>query len=152
MRDAVGTVHHVGIVVRDLDQAEAFVTGALRLAVVNRLASSEHGMRAVFFDCGPTMIELVEFADPVLVRDRIGDRAAAIDHIALRVSDLDDAVQVLAGHGVGLVDAAPTSLTSGRMHFTRPETSAGIIWQLLELAGDPPARESATTHVNSEGP
>jgi methylmalonyl-CoA/ethylmalonyl-CoA epimerase len=150
MSAPLGSMHHVGIVVRDLDQAEAFVSGALGLPVVNRLASPERGMRAVFFDCGPAMIELVELADPDLVRDRIGDRVAAIDHIALRVADLDDAVQALAGHGVDTVDAVPTRLPSGRMHFTRADTSAGITWQLLEAAGASPSGDSATANVGSD--
>jgi methylmalonyl-CoA/ethylmalonyl-CoA epimerase len=149
MSERLGSMHHVGIVVRDLDQAEAFVTGALGLPVVNRLASPERGMRAVFFDCGPATIELLEFADVDLVRDRIGDRMAAIDHIALRVADLDSAVQALAGHGVDTVEAVPTTLPSGRMHFTRADTSAGITWQLLEGAAAPPSGDSVTAKVGS---
>jgi methylmalonyl-CoA/ethylmalonyl-CoA epimerase len=150
MSEPIGTLHHVGIVVRDLDQAEAFVTGALGLGVVNRLAAPEQGMRAVFFDGGQTTIELVEFADPDLVRDRIGDRLAAIDHIALRVANLDDAVQALAGYGVATIAAVPMSLPSGRTHFTRANTSAGVIWQLLELAGDQPAGDGTTAKVGSD--
>jgi catechol 2,3-dioxygenase-like lactoylglutathione lyase family enzyme len=103
MSEPVGDLHHVGIVVRDVDQAEAFVTAAFGLPVVNRVDSPALGVRAVFLACGAAMVELVEFSDPQLVRDRLGDRVAAVDHVALRV------------------------------HFTRPDTSAGIIWQLLEL-------------------
>jgi hypothetical protein len=50
------------------------------------------------------------------------------------VADLDAAVRALAAHGVETVEPVPTALPNGRMHFTRPDTSAGIIWQLLELA------------------
>jgi hypothetical protein len=89
-------------------------------------------MRAVFLACGPALVELVEFADPQLVRDRLGDRVAAIDHVALAVADLDDAVQALGAHGVETVHAVPATTPSGRMHFTRADTSAGIVWQLLE--------------------
>lgn len=134
MSGPVGSLHHVGIVVRDLDAAEAFVTGAFGLPVVNRLASTELGMRAVFLACGPAVIELVEFADADVVRDRIGDRAAAIDHVALRVADLEEAVQALAAHGVETVSAAPITTPAGRTHFTKAPSSAGISWQLLELA------------------
>jgi methylmalonyl-CoA/ethylmalonyl-CoA epimerase len=134
MSEPVGDLHHVGIVVRDVDQAEAFVTAAFGLSVVNRVDSPALGVRAVLLACGPAMVELVEFADPQLVRDRLGDRVAAVDHVALRVADLDAAVRALAAHGVETVEPVPTALPNGRMHFTRPDTSAGIIWQLLELA------------------
>jgi catechol 2,3-dioxygenase-like lactoylglutathione lyase family enzyme len=145
MSEPVGTMHHVGIVVRDLDQAEAFVTSALGFPVVNRLASRELGMRAVFFGCGPAMIELIQFADPMLVRERLADRVAAIDHIALRVDDVEDTATALAAHGVDTADAIPTTLPGGRTHFTQANTSAGIIWQLLELATVSQAPSAAAT-------
>jgi methylmalonyl-CoA/ethylmalonyl-CoA epimerase len=135
MSDAIGSMHHVGIVVRDLDRAEAFVSGAIGLPVVNRLASPQLGLRAVLLACGPAMVELVEFSDPQIVRDRLGDRDAAVDHVALQVTDLEDAVQALAAHGVGTVDEAPMTTPAGRTHFTRADTSAGIRWQLMEPAG-----------------
>jgi catechol 2,3-dioxygenase-like lactoylglutathione lyase family enzyme len=138
MSEPVGSMHHVGIVVRDLDQAEAFVAAAFALPVVNRLASAELGMRAVFLACGPALVELVEFTDPQVVRERLGDRVAAIDHVALQVADLDAAARTLAAHGVATVAPAPATTPAGRMHFTRADTSAGIVWQLLELAAHAP--------------
>lgn len=40
MTEPIGGMHHVGIVVRDLEMAETFVTRALGLPVVKRLASA----------------------------------------------------------------------------------------------------------------
>jgi methylmalonyl-CoA/ethylmalonyl-CoA epimerase len=134
MSEPIGSLHHVGIVVRDLGQAEAFVTSVLGLPVVYRLASTELGVRMVFMACGPALVELIEFDDPKMVQDRIGDRVAAIDHVALQVDDLEHTVHALAPHGVDTVSAVPMTTPLGRMHFTRPDTSAGVIWQLLQLA------------------
>jgi methylmalonyl-CoA/ethylmalonyl-CoA epimerase len=138
----IGTMHHVGIVVRRLEDAEAFVTASLGLPVVKRLDSAELGLRMVFLDCGPVLVELIEFADPELVRQRLGDRTAVIDHIALEVSDLDHTKEVLAGHGVNTLQDVPMTTPLGRTHFTRPDTSAGVIWQLLQLAA--PAASGGT--------
>jgi catechol 2,3-dioxygenase-like lactoylglutathione lyase family enzyme len=134
MSGPVGTMHHVGIVVRDLDRVVAFVTGTFGLPVVNRLASAELGMRAAFLACGPVLVELVEFADPQVTQDRLGDRAAALDHVALQVADLAAAVEALGAHGVRTVHDAPLVTPAGRTHFTAADTSAGVVWQLLELA------------------
>jgi catechol 2,3-dioxygenase-like lactoylglutathione lyase family enzyme len=132
MSAPVGGMHHVGVVVRDLDRAEAFVATAFGLPVVNRLASEELGMRAVFLACGPVLVELIEFSDPQVIQDRLGDRAAAIDHLALQVADLDAAVQALGAHGVATLLDAPLVTPVGRTQFTKGETSGGIVWQLLE--------------------
>ena len=144
MTTPLGSMHHVGIVVRDLEQAEAFVTGVVGLPVVNRLSSEALGVSMVFLDCGPTLVELIQFADPQIVQSRLGDRVAAIDHIALEVADLEHVTRTLAGHGVETVQPVPSTTPLGRFHFTRPDTSAGIIWQLLELAGGTPAGQDAT--------
>jgi hypothetical protein len=130
----IGAMHHVGIVVRDLDKAERFATSALGLPVVRQIASEEIGMRAVFLACGNGVVELVEFSDPETVEARLGDRAAVIDHVALAVADLDQAVGLLAEHGVETLTDEPMVTPSGRTHFTRADTSAGVSWQLLEQA------------------
>jgi methylmalonyl-CoA/ethylmalonyl-CoA epimerase len=130
----IGTMHHVGIVVRALEDAEAFVTTAIGLPVVKRLDSAELGLRMVFLDCGPVLLELIEFADPDLVEQRLGDRTAVIDHVALEVADLEHARRVLAGHGVSTLHEVPLTTPLGSTHFTRPDTSAGVIWQLLQPA------------------
>ena len=132
MSAPVGSMHHVGIVVRDLDAAEALVTTAFGFAVVNRLASEALGMRAVFLACGPVLVELAEFSDAQVVQERLGERAAAIDHIALQVTDLDAAVQALASHGVATLLDTPLETPVGRTQFTKDDTSGGIVWQLLE--------------------
>ena len=134
MSAPIGTFHHVGIVVQRLEDAEAFVTSALGLPVVKRLDASKIGLQMVFFDCGPALVELIEFANPQLVEQRLGDRTAVIDHIAFAVADLEHAKDVLHGSGVVIIQDDPLVTPLGRTHFTRPDTSAGVIWQLLELA------------------
>jgi methylmalonyl-CoA/ethylmalonyl-CoA epimerase len=135
MSAPIGPLHHVGIVVRHLETTESFLTGVLGLRVAKRLESAELGLRMAFFDCGPALVELVEFADPDLVAVRLGERPAALDHIALQVTDLEDTEEILAGHGVEMMQAAPLVTPLGRTNFTGPDTSGGVIWQLLELAG-----------------
>jgi methylmalonyl-CoA/ethylmalonyl-CoA epimerase len=151
MNAPIGTMHHVGVIVRDLDQAERCIAGAFGLPVIRRLASPEHGMRAAFLSSGPVSIELVEFSDTEPARARLGDRLAVIDHIALAVDNIDAATDALAGHGVATVDAAPVTLPAGRVHFTRPDTSGGIIWQLLELVASPSVASSAGPGKEASG-
>jgi methylmalonyl-CoA/ethylmalonyl-CoA epimerase len=134
MSPPVGSLHHVGVVVADLDVAEALLTAAFGLPVAQRLASEELGLRAVFLAAGPVTVELVEFADPDVARDRLRGGTASIDHVALEVGDLDAAVEALLAHGVHTARDEPLVTPAGRTHFTRGETSGGIVWQLLEPA------------------
>jgi methylmalonyl-CoA/ethylmalonyl-CoA epimerase len=134
MSAPVGDLHHVGVVVADLEAAETLLTAAFGLPVAHRLASEELGMRAVFLAAGPVTIELVQFADPDVARRRLRGGSAAIDHIALAVGDLEDAHAALGAHGVQTARERPLVTPAGRTLFTRAETSGGIVWQLLEPA------------------
>jgi len=131
----IGSLHHVGIVVRRLEATEPFLTDVLGLPVATRIELAQVGLRMAFFDCGPVLVELVEFADPGLIAARLGDRLAVLDHIALAVPGLEDTHENLARHGVELMRATPLVTPLGRTTFTNPATSGGVIWQLLELAG-----------------
>jgi methylmalonyl-CoA/ethylmalonyl-CoA epimerase len=145
----VGDLNHVGIMVRDLDQAEAFATRVLGLPIVNRIAAPEHGMRAIFVSCGTGLIEFVEFSDPELLGRRLGDQVATIDHIALSVADLDGTVLALAEHGVETASPEPVVLPSGRIHFTKADSSGGIIWQLIEPGPPGETQTGETSDVRS---
>jgi catechol 2,3-dioxygenase-like lactoylglutathione lyase family enzyme len=131
----IGSLHHVGIAVRRLEETEPFLNDVLGFPVTTRLDLAQLGLRMVFFDCGPVLVELVEFADAGLIAARLGDRPAVLDHIALAVPGLEDTHASLAGHGVELMRSTPLVTPLGRTTFTSPATSGGVIWQLLELAG-----------------
>lgn len=135
MTAPVGALHHVGIAVRRMETTESFLTDVLGLPVTRRLEPAGLGLRMAFFDCGPALVELVEFADPAMVAARLGDRPAALDHVALAVPGLDGTHESLARHGVELMRSTPLVTPLGRTTFTDPATSGGVLWQLLELAG-----------------
>ena len=137
---AIGALHHVGIVVKDLAATESFLTDVLRLPVARRVGEAGSPLQMVFFDAGTVLIELVQFADPAIASARLGDRDAVIDHIALEVPSLDHARDLLATHGVATVQDAPLVTPVGQTHFTRTDTSAGISWQLLQLAAESPSK------------
>lgn len=143
MTTPVGSLHHVGIVVRRLDEAERFAGTVLGFSLARRLESEELAVRMAFFDGGPALVELIEFGDPRLAAAKLGDQDAVIDHVALEVPDLSDAVASLGAHGVATAQEAPLCTPLGRFHFTKPETSAGVIWQLLELGSDGRPQESS---------
>jgi len=133
MSEPIGALHHVGVVVRNLDESEAFAIDALGFSVIQRIESQELGIRASFLDCGQGVIELVQLSDPAVAEARLGGSPARLDHIGLTVPDLQLAVEALAGRGVRTVSETPIVLPNGgRTHFTTAESSGGVAWQLLE--------------------
>jgi catechol 2,3-dioxygenase-like lactoylglutathione lyase family enzyme len=142
---ALTGVHHIGILVADLAQAEAFATEVLGLRVARRMTLPEQSTEAVLLDCGGVRIELIAIDDPD-VRDRrarVPGAAAEIEHVALAVDDLDAEARRLADHGLRLTAVPghaeevdePLAIGGTRSLFSVPDTSGGLVWQLIEDGG-----------------
>jgi catechol 2,3-dioxygenase-like lactoylglutathione lyase family enzyme len=129
---------HIGVLVADLDAAHTFVRDVLGLGdPVAEFRADEYGLSGQFFDLVTGRLEILRFDEP-------GDRlppgeTTRIDHIAVEVDDLDAEVARLSQHGVefqGPLDPAPVDAPielRGRRHlWTRPDTSGGLMIQLIE--------------------
>jgi catechol 2,3-dioxygenase-like lactoylglutathione lyase family enzyme len=129
------SLDHVGVVVADLDAAEEFVVRVFGLSVAKRVELPELALRAVFFSAGDAMIELLEVTDPEARRQRLPDGTQAnVEHIALKVPDLDEAADACADHGIQLSSPAGDAalvVGSTRNLWSIAETSAGIGIQLV---------------------
>ena len=74
----VERLHHVGICVRDLDEALAFYCGVM--GFTTDPSRPDFGIDGAWIDCGPTQIHLLVSDEPA---------PSASRHFALRVDDLD---------------------------------------------------------------
>jgi lactoylglutathione lyase len=93
---------HAGVHVADLERSVAFYRDVLGLEERTRLRLGHE--RLVFFAAGAGFLELI--AD-----DTTSPRAAGVvDHVALRVADLDAQVARLRAAEVRLLDAAPVDV------------------------------------------
>jgi catechol 2,3-dioxygenase-like lactoylglutathione lyase family enzyme len=143
---AITGLHHIGILVSDLSQAETFATEVLGLSVTRRVSVPEESTDAVLLECGGVQLELIAIHDPErrARRVRIPNAPAEIDHLALAVDDIDAEARRLAGHGLKftatpgqLVEAEePVAIAGMRSLFSLPSTSSGLVWQLIEDRGD----------------
>lgn len=96
-------VHHVSINVDDVDAALAFYVGTLGLTP--RADRPDFGFGGAWLDVGGQQVHLIAGAPP----------PAQGQHFALRVDDLDAAINELRGRGVGVSDAVPVG--SSRQAF-----------------------------------
>jgi methylmalonyl-CoA/ethylmalonyl-CoA epimerase len=150
-RPGVAGLHHVGIIVADLDAALAFATGLLGLEVEKRVTLEAESTEIAFLHCGDVLLELIEISDPEVRsrRARVPGAKAEIEHVALAVDDLDSVVAELAAEGLsftagaGKVEATtePLEVAGTRSLFTSRRTSAGILVQLIEDAAAPPRQD-----------
>ena len=129
---------HVGVLVADLEAAKAFARDVLDLGdPAAEFEAPEHGLAGAFFGLGEGRLELFTL-------ETAGDRlpagqTAAIDHVAVKVDDLDAEQERLGAKGVAFSGPAtpapvdePIELRGSRHLWTVPETSGGYMLQLIE--------------------
>ncbi len=127
-------VDHIGIVVRDLGNVRVVVESTLGLRVRREQVIVGRPGRSVFYRCGDIDLELIEVLDPTELERRLGGTTARIEHIAFAVSDLQSAIGSLTKSGVRTTDPVPLG---GRLNsWTVPETSGGIMFQLVQDSHD----------------
>jgi methylmalonyl-CoA epimerase len=130
---------HVGIAVKNLDEALAFYRDALGLHVEVPEEVSSQRVRAHFIPTGQGALELLEptTADSVIAR-YVEKRGPGIHHITLRVDDVHAALGQLKARGVRLVDEQPRPGAEGALvAFIHPQSAHGVLVELKQAA--PPA-------------
>lgn len=121
---------HVGVIVDDLRDAARFLIGMGMQH--DRDIEFPDRLRASFFSCGPTQIEVIEITEPGERAQRLGLDKARVEHIAIEVDDLTTTLQVLAGLGVRTQTAEPVRVGTNLNYWTVPNTSDGVMYQLIQ--------------------
>lgn len=124
-------IHHIGVVVDDLDEAITFYTDILGAEVGEITDLGPKAGRVAFAQCGAVQVELIDYAPGERRRDRLGDQEAVIEHIAFHVDSADDAYAELAAKGVGFA-GPPNSWHDRRTFFTTSQTCDGVMYQFRE--------------------
>lgn len=131
---------HVGVLVADLEAAKTFARDVLGLELDREFEAPDHGLAGAFFGLGQGDLEVFTLSDPA--PGRLPDGAlGTIDHVAVRVDDLDAEQERLGGQGVRFTGPmqpepieAPVDLRGARHLWTDPATSGGYRVQLIEKA------------------
>jgi len=133
-----GRVHHVAVVVRDIEQALGFYRDRLGLPVELVLPIESDGVTIAFLSAGESKIELVQPTDPSTgVARFLESRGEGFHHVCLEVADIAAELTRLAGEGVELIDAKPRRGAEGPVAFIHPRSGNGVLVELIEAPGGP---------------
>ncbi len=136
--EGIGRVHHVAVVVRDLDQALGFYRDTLGLPVELILPVPTDQVRIGFLPVGESRIELVEPTDDSSgVARFLASRGEGFHHVCFEVPDIVRALDDLAARGVELIDRVPRAGADGPVAFIHPRSAHGVLVELVEAEGGP---------------
>ena len=125
-------IDHIGVVVDDLDEARALLE-RLGMRLERAQDVPERNVRIAFYHCGDGRIELIEPTTEESRLLRLGDgNQARIEHIGVEVDDVPEIIKAIQGLGIEFTTAAPVPVGPNLNAWTRPETSDGIQFQLVQ--------------------
>ena len=128
-------VHHLGVLVRDLDEAERFYTNIIGFSGGERHQSPENDVRAILLDLGDTHLEIFTPLTPDgPIARTLEKRGPGIHHIAYEVGDIAAALDACRAAGIELIDEAPRpGLHAGwQVAFLHPRSCGGVLTELVE--------------------
>lgn len=125
---------HIGVAVRDIDEALTLYRDVLGLEVKKREELPDLQLRVAMLALGDTAIELLEPTDPESTVGRfIERRGEGIHHLAFNVESIDDMLGQLKESGVQLIDEeARRGVGNTRVAFIHPRSAKGVLLELVE--------------------
>ena len=132
----ISHIEHVGIAVTSLEEAIPFYEKMLGFKCFAIEEVADQKVRTAFFQVGQTKIELLEATAPesaiAKFIEKNGGRGG-IQHIALRVDNLEAALADLKEKGVRLIDEKPRKGAGGaKIAFVHPKASHGVLLELCQ--------------------
>jgi methylmalonyl-CoA/ethylmalonyl-CoA epimerase len=130
---AAREIHHIGVAVRDLDEAVATYERLLGAAVEARETIASQGAEAVALHVGAGRVELLAALDDDTPVGRfLARRGPGMHHVAYEVDDLRAELARLDGEGVQLVDREPRHGLYGlQVAFIHPDAVHGVLTELV---------------------
>ena len=129
------SIHHVAVVVRDLDQALAFYRDALGLEVADRRRVEEEGVEIAFLPTGEAEIELLEpLTEEGGVARFLEKRGEGLHHVCLEIDDIEAAMDRLEAAGALVLSEEPQVSADGtRYVFVHPKSAHGVLLELYQV-------------------
>lgn len=125
---------HIGIAVKDLDQAMKLYREAFGIEPDLVYESSYTKAKIAFFPVGDVRIELIQPVNPESVVGRfLEKKGEGIHHVSYRVKDVDRSLAELEMKGVQLIDKKSRKVRENeRVAFLHPKSTNGVLVELIQ--------------------
>jgi methylmalonyl-CoA/ethylmalonyl-CoA epimerase len=128
-------IDHIGIAVRNLDETIAFYRDVMGLEVSS--AELFNGMKIAFLRIGDSELEVLEDLTPDgAIARHIAKRGEGLQHVAYRVSNIEQALAEMRAKGITLIDEQPRpGARNARVAFLHPTSTKGVLIEFVEPQG-----------------
>jgi methylmalonyl-CoA/ethylmalonyl-CoA epimerase len=126
-------IDHIGIAVKSLSESSKLYE-LLGIKSTGTEEVTDQKVKVAFFPVGDSEVELLESTAPDgPIARYIEKNGEGMQHLALRVDNLEAALAELKAKGVRLIDEKPRYGAGGtRIAFVHPKSTGGILLELSE--------------------
>ena len=127
-------INHVGIAVNSIDEAAKLYTDVLGLKVQDIEVVADQKVKTAIIPVGESKIELIESTDPEgTIAKYIEKQGEGLHHLALEVSNIEDALETLVNKGVVLINEKPRNgVENTKIAFLHPKGTKRVLLELVE--------------------
>ena len=127
-------INHIGIAVNNIDQALKLYTEVLGLSLKEIEVVEEQRTKTAILPVGESKIELLESTDPEgPIAKYIEKFGEGMHHLALEVSDIEDALSKISQSGIPLIDETPRKgVENTRIAFLHPRGTGRVLLELVQ--------------------
>ena len=121
-------IHHVGVVVPNLEEAMKFWQGLLGLHLTKSATIQDQGVKAALLQVGASEIELLEPINPENgVGKFLARRGGGLHHLCFETDDVAKELEDARANGVELIDQKPRPGLAGMICFLHPKATRGVL-------------------------
>jgi methylmalonyl-CoA/ethylmalonyl-CoA epimerase len=130
-------IHHVGVVVPDLERAMGFWRDLLGLHLAKTATIQDQGVRAALLKAGESEIELLEPLNPDNgVGKFLARRGGGLHHVCFETDDVAKELEGARSKGIQLIDQKPRPGLAGMICFLHPKATRGVLVEYAQPFDD----------------
>lgn len=134
----IGRIHHVALVVRDLEASLRLWRDMLGLPVELVLPIEHDRVTIAFLTVGESKVELVQPTDDTTgVARFLAAKGEGFHHVCLEVANIAETLLRLELDGIELIDTVARKGAEGPVAFLHPRSCHGVLVELIEAPGGP---------------
>ncbi|MFN3492158.1 MAG: methylmalonyl-CoA epimerase [Anaerolineales bacterium] len=131
----IKSIHHVAVVVEDMEKALTFWRDALGMNLYELRDAPAEKSQVAFMPLNGAEIELVmPTTDDSGIAKYLAKRGAGMHHICLQVDDILGMLAQLKSKKIRLINEEPRKADDGKQYaFIHPESTGGVLVELYQI-------------------
>ena len=132
-------IDHIGIVVKDADEALKTYSGMFGFEVVETMGGPGGEFKAVLVRVGDITLEFLQpLTDEGSFARFLKERGGGLHHVSFATNNIENDLKTLKAQGRKLLNEKPMVLPNAKIAFVHPSAAENVLIELVQRASSGP--------------